>query len=63
MGTMTPSQCWSEVARQHGKALAPIALAWRLNKSEIHASVVGVSKIAQLDPNDGTHLEELYQPV
>ncbi len=63
-----------EVAQRYGKTPAQIAVAWLLNKPEIHSPVVGVSKIEQLeqlvkateitiDEDDVTYLEELYQPV
>ena len=63
-----------EVAERLGHTPAQIALAWLLNKPEVSAPVVGVSKISQLDqlvaatdivltPEDVTYLEELYRPV
>lgn len=63
-----------EVAERLGKTPAQIALAWLLNKPEISAPVVGVSKISQLDQlveacdisldtGDLEFLEELYRPV
>ena len=63
-----------EIAEKYGKAPAQIALAWLLNKPEISAPVVGVSKIEQLDElvaateiriddDDVLYLEELYKPV
>ena len=63
-----------EVADKYGKAPAQISLAWMLNKPEIYAPVVGVSRIEQLDqlvaaaeieiaPEDVVYLEELYKPV
>ena len=63
-----------EIAQTYEKRPAQIALAWLLNKPEITAPVVGVSKIEQLDQlvdatsielaaEDVTYLEELYQPV
>lgn len=63
-----------EVAGRYGKTPAQIALAWLVNKPEVTAPVVGVSRIAQLDqlveaceislePDDVTYLEELYRPV
>ncbi len=63
-----------EVADRLGKTPAQISLAWLLNKPEISAPVVGVSKISQLDQlveacdielsdDDVTYLEDLYQPV
>ena len=64
----------SEVAQRLGKTPAQIAIAWLLNKPEVHAPVVGVSKVEQLeqlaeaadielDAADAAYLEELYQPV
>ncbi|MEX2031973.1 MAG: aldo/keto reductase [Dehalococcoidia bacterium] len=63
-----------EVAERYEKAPAQIALAWLLNKPEITAPVVGVSKIEQLKQlveatqitladEDIAYLEELYQPL
>jgi aryl-alcohol dehydrogenase-like predicted oxidoreductase len=63
-----------EVAERYGKTPAQIALAWMVNKPEITAPVIGVSKIAQLDQlvaacditldeSDVTYIEELYKPV
>lgn len=63
-----------EVAQKLGKTPAQISLAWLANKPEIHAPVVGVSRIDQLDQlaeacatpldeEDVNYLEELYQPV
>ncbi len=63
-----------ELADKYGKAPAQISLAWLLNKPEIHAPIVGVSRIDQLeqlveavditlDPADVTYLEELYRPL
>jgi aryl-alcohol dehydrogenase-like predicted oxidoreductase len=63
-----------EIAQKYEKRPAQIALAWLLNKPEITAPVVGVSKIEQLDQlveatsielaaEDVTYLEELYRPV
>ncbi len=63
-----------EVAGRYGREPAQIALAWLLNKPEIHAPVVGVSGVAQLDQlvaaaeirleaEDVSYLEELYRPV
>ena len=63
-----------EVAEKYGKAPAQISVAWLLNKPEVHAPVVGVSRIEQLEQlvgaaeieladEDVTYLEELYQPV
>ena len=64
----------AEVAQKYGRSAAQIALAWLLNKPEIHAPVVGVSRIEQLDElvdateirladDDVAYLEELYRPV
>ena len=63
-----------EVAEKYGKAPAQISLAWMLNKPEIYAPVVGVSRVEQLDQlvaaaeieiaaDDVVYLEELYKPV
>ncbi|MCP3991030.1 MAG: aldo/keto reductase [Actinomycetia bacterium] len=63
-----------EVAGQLGVTPAQVAVAWLLNKPEVTAPVVGVSKISQLDQlveacditlsdEDITYLEELYRPV
>jgi aryl-alcohol dehydrogenase-like predicted oxidoreductase len=63
-----------EVAEKHGHTPAQISIAWLLSKPGVHAPVVGVSKLAQLeqlvaaasivlDPTDIAYLEELYQPV
>ena len=63
-----------EVANKYGKAPAQIALAWLLNKPEITAPVVGVSRLEQLDqlveatqirlhPDDAAYLEAPYRPV
>lgn len=63
-----------EVAGRYDAKPAQIALAWMMNKPEITAPVVGVSKISQLDQlveasqlelsaDDVTYLEELYRPV
>ena len=63
-----------EVAGIYGKKPAQIALAWLLNKAEVTAPIVGVSKIEQLDElTDATeivleqehidYLEALYQPI
>ena len=64
----------AEVASRHGKSPAQIALAWLLGKESVHAPVVGVSGVDQLDQlvaaseivltaEDVAQLEELYQPV
>jgi len=63
-----------EVAQKYGKTPAQIAIAWLLSKPEVHAPVVGVSRVEQLDQlvaateialdeKDVAYLEELYQPV
>ena len=63
-----------ETAEKHDKTPAQIALAWLVNKPEIHAPVVGVSRVEQLDQlvaacdialeeDDVAYLEELYRPV
>lgn len=64
----------AEVAAKHGKKPAQIALAWLLGKPAVHAPVVGVSSVAQLDElvaansialeaEDMAYLEALYQPT
>ncbi len=64
----------AEVAQKYEKSPAQVALAWLVNKPEIHSPVIGVSRIEQLDqlvgaadialaPEDVTYLEELYQPL
>ena len=63
-----------EMAQRHGKTPAQIALAWLVRKPEVHAPVVGVSRVEQLDQlvdacaieledSDVAYLEELYRPV
>lgn len=63
-----------KLAEKYGRTPAQIALAWLLGKHEVHAPVVGVSRVEQLeqlvaateislDAADVAHLEELYQPV
>ena len=63
-----------ETAERHGKTPAQIALAWLVRKAEVHAPVVGVSRVEQLDQlvdacaieledSDVAYLEELYRPV
>jgi len=63
-----------EVAEKYGHSPAQIAVAWLLSKPEIHAPIVGVSKVEQLDQvvaaadielDEATvaYLEELYQPL
>lgn len=63
-----------EIAQKYGKTPAQIAIAWLLSKPGVHAPVVGVSRVEQLDQlvaatelaldeKDVQYLEELYQPV
>jgi aryl-alcohol dehydrogenase (NADP+) len=63
-----------EVAEKLGHTPAQVAVAWLLNKPEVTAPVVGVSKISQLEQlvaateitleaDDVRYLEELYRPV
>ncbi|MEM7078047.1 MAG: aldo/keto reductase [Pseudomonadota bacterium] len=63
-----------EVAGKYGHTPAQIALAWLLNKPEIHAPIIGVSKVTQLeqliaaaeitlDAADVEYLEAPYTPV
>ena len=63
-----------KLAEKYGRTPAQISLAWLLGKPEVHAPVVGVSRVEQLeqlvaateislDAADVAHLEELYQPV
>ncbi|MCY3820512.1 MAG: aldo/keto reductase [Gammaproteobacteria bacterium] len=63
-----------EVAENHGRAPAQIALAWLMGKPEVKAPVVGVSRVSQLEQlaaavdidlpaSDVAYLEELYQPL
>ncbi|MFQ5698376.1 MAG: aldo/keto reductase [Myxococcota bacterium] len=63
-----------EVADRYGRSPAQIAIAWLLGKPEIHAPIVGVSRVGQLedlvaaaeialDPADVSYLEELYRPL
>lgn len=63
-----------EVAKRIDHAPAQIAVAWLLNKPEITAPVIGVSRVEQLDQlvaaaditldaEDVAYLEELYKPV
>ena len=63
-----------ETAAKYGKTAAQIALAWLLDKPHVHAPVVGVSKVSQLeeliaacdialDATDVAYLEEPYRPV
>jgi aryl-alcohol dehydrogenase-like predicted oxidoreductase len=63
-----------EVADRLGKTPAQVSVAWLLGKPEIHAPIVGVSRVEQLDQlveaaeitleaEDVAYLEELYRPV
>jgi aryl-alcohol dehydrogenase-like predicted oxidoreductase len=63
-----------EVADRLGHTPAQVALAWLVDRPEITAPVVGVSKISQLDQlvaacditlerDDVAYLEDLYEPV
>jgi aryl-alcohol dehydrogenase-like predicted oxidoreductase len=63
-----------ELADKYGKSPAQISLAWLMQKPEVHAPIVGVSRIDQLDqlveaadiPLDSAdvdYLEELYRPL
>ena len=63
-----------EVAEKYGHSPAQVAVAWLLSKPEVHAPIVGVSKVEQLealaaateielDESTIAYLEELYQPV
>ncbi len=63
-----------EIAQKYEKKPAQIALAWMLGKSFVHAPIVGVSKLEQLEQlveateielaqEDVEYLEALYQPV
>jgi len=63
-----------ETAAKYGVTPAQIAIAWLLGKPEVHAPVVGVSRLEQLeqlvaatelalDAKDVAYLEELYQPL
>ena len=63
-----------ETAKKYGKKPAQIALAWLLNKPEVTAPIVGVSREGQLedlvdaskivlDAQDVSYLEELYTPL
>ncbi len=63
-----------ELAKKYACKPAQISLAWLVNKPEIDAPVVGVSRLEQLDqlveatqivlePDDVAYLEELYTPV
>ena len=64
----------SDLASEIGKKPAQIALAWLINKPEITAPVVGVSKVQQLEDlieateiklteDQIMYLEELYEPI
>ena len=61
-------------AKKYGKTPAQIAVAWLLHKPAVHAPIVGVSKVSQLEQlvdaasieleqEDMDYLEELYQPL
>jgi len=63
-----------EVAQRLGHAPAQIALAWLLGNPAVHAPIVGVSRIEQLQQlaaathitlaaDDAAYLEELYEPL
>ena len=63
-----------EIAGKYGKTAAQISVAWLLQKPEVHAPIVGVSRVQQLDelveatdivldPTDVAYLEELYRPL
>ena len=63
-----------ETADKYGVKPAQISLAWMLSKPHIHAPIIGVSKIEQLEQlaaateisleqSDIDYLEALYQPV
>jgi aryl-alcohol dehydrogenase-like predicted oxidoreductase len=63
-----------EVAQKYEKTSAQIALAWLMNKPEVTAPIVGVSKIEQLEQlmdaanitlaeEDVAYMEELYRPL
>ena len=63
-----------EIAEKYGKKPAQIAIAWLMNKPEIHSPIVGVSRVEQmeqlvdaatiqLESDDIVYLEELYTPV
>ena len=63
-----------EVAEKYGKTPAQISVAWLMQKPEVSAPVVGVSRVEQLEQlvaaadieleaDDRTYLEELYRPV
>ncbi|MEM7218457.1 MAG: aldo/keto reductase [Pseudomonadota bacterium] len=72
--TFTIAERVAEVAERLGHTPAQVSLAWLLNKPEIHAPVVGVSKLSQLeqlvaatkielDAESVAYLESPYQPV
>ncbi len=63
-----------EVAEKLGHTPAQVSVAWLLSKPEVHAPIVGVSKVSQLeqlvaaaaielDPADVAYLEEPYRPL
>ena len=63
-----------ELADKYGKTPAQISLAWMLNKPEIHAPIVGVSRVEQLqqlveattitlEAEDVEYIEAPYTPV
>lgn len=63
-----------EIAEKYGKTPAQISLAWLCNKPGITAPIVGVSRVEQLEQlldsaaiqlesEDVTYLEALYQPL
>jgi aryl-alcohol dehydrogenase-like predicted oxidoreductase len=63
----------TELAHQHGRPNAQIALAWMLSKPYITCPIIGASKMQHLDDavsalsvalsaNEIAYLEELYQP-
>jgi aryl-alcohol dehydrogenase-like predicted oxidoreductase len=63
-----------KVADKHGKTPAQISLAWLLSKPEVHAPIVGVSRVEQLEQlaaasaieleaEDIDYLEALYDPL
>ncbi|MDH5737061.1 MAG: aldo/keto reductase [Gammaproteobacteria bacterium] len=63
-----------EMAEKYGKTPAQISLAWLMNKAEVTAPIIGVSRLEQLDQlvgaadielekEDIKYLEALYRPV